>query len=574
MPTRPESVPDPVAPSPLRRLWAWLREERIRYVFAWLLALGVAAASMAMAWFIFNEPRRNDGNEGHTYIDFGGQWLMGRMLLDGHGRQLYYRPRQRELLRAAYPREDEIPFDQMTPEEQRDRPHDAEGLMTSFMGEGNDHPERIAALAAPLAAVDGLQAAALLIAGDSQRDADQLEAAAADRGGPLYPPTNALVVLPLSLLPPRTAYRCSQVVELVLGFVSGLGIAVLSRGRVWWPVASAAVMVFPGFGVAVQLGQNSPLSLAILVWGWVLLTHGRPGWGGVVWGLFAFKPVWAAAFFLVPLLSRRWRACLTMLATGTLFAAATLPLVGWHSWLDWCRVGREAAYTYTYDVNWIRMSRDLLSLPLRWLDFTPTLTAAERRDPVLMAAGWCLLLTGLAATVAVAVLRRRRVQAPVGPGPAFLLLGAWLGCYHFMYYDVLLAALPVALLFTEPRRYLEPMLVAVIPLVAGRLPAGLRRYYQPALARACPPPGPLVRAGPHVWVLNRFVPTVTVVLVVLENLALPRDFPFATIGLILLWGWCGWQLLRAPDGEPAADVVDIATPRRSVGVAHASAKHR
>ena len=29
---------------------------------------------------------------------------------------------------------------------------------------------------------------------------------------------------------------------------------------------------------------------------------------------------------------------------------------------------------------------------------------------------------------------------------AFVLLGAWLSCYHFMYYDVLLAALPIFLL--------------------------------------------------------------------------------------------------------------------------------
>jgi hypothetical protein len=549
MPNRPE--PGPTPPPQLRRLWDWLRQERVRYVLAWLLAIGVATASLATAWVIFNDPRRNDGNEGHTYIDFGGQWLMGRMLLTGHGRELYYRPRQRELLLAAYPRPDEIPTDQLTPKEQEDHQHDAEGLMSSFMGDTNDHPERIASLAAPLAAGDGLQAAMLVMAGGSQWNTDELEAAAADRGGPLYPPTNAFVLMPLALLPPRTAYRCSQVVELLLGFVSGLGIALLSRGRVWWPVATVAVMIFPGFGAGVQLGQNSPLSLAILVWGWVLLARGHPIGGGVVWGLFAFKPVWAAAFFLVPLLSRRWRTCVGMLATGVLFAAVTLPFVGWQTWLDWFRVGREAADVYTYDENWVQMSRDLLSLPLRWLDFTVR-PPPDRRDPALVAVGWCVLLTGLAVTAGVAVLRRRSVRAATGPGAAFLLLGAWLGCYHFMYYDVLLAALPVALLFTQPGRWLEPIFVAVVPLAAASLPAGLRRYYAAGLPQGLPPAGATLRAGAPVWVLNRFVPTVTAVLVVVEDLTVPKDFPFATVGLILLWAWCGWQLLREADGKAAA----------------------
>ena len=51
------------------------------------------------------------------------------------------------------------------------------------------------------------------------------------------------------------------------------------------------------------------MSLAIIIWGWALYSRGYETAGGLVWGLLAFKPVWAAAFFLAPLLTRRWRAC-------------------------------------------------------------------------------------------------------------------------------------------------------------------------------------------------------------------------------------------------------------------------
>jgi arabinofuranan 3-O-arabinosyltransferase len=54
----------------------------------------------------------------------------------------------------------------------------------------------------------------------------------------------------------------------------------------------------------------------------------------VVWGLLAFKPVWALAFFLVPLVTRRWRTCLAMAGTGAALALTTVPFVGWQCWLE------------------------------------------------------------------------------------------------------------------------------------------------------------------------------------------------------------------------------------------------
>src|SRR5207237_2339228 len=188
-------------------------------------------------------------------------------------------------------------------------------------------------------------------------------------------------------LRPQPAYRVMQLA--LLGFVLMAGWAVrrLSQGRIWLPVAAAVIVIYPGFAGAQALGQNSPITLTILLWGWVLLAGGRPGWAGVAWGLLAFKPVWAATFFLVPLLTGRWRMCLTMAATGVAQIALTLPVVGVETWLDWLEVGRAGARWYDIDKNWIHLSRDLLGIPRRLLlDFE--VPALPRDRPAAARAGW------------------------------------------------------------------------------------------------------------------------------------------------------------------------------------------
>ncbi len=165
-------------------------------------------------------------------------------------------------------------------------------------------------------------------------------------GGPLYPPINALLYSPLGFLSPRVAYRVMQVFALLLAPLAGYTATKLSAGRIWWPVATTLVIAYPGFGAAVNLGQNAGLTLTFLAWGWAFIATDKPVRGGMVWGLLAFKPVWAAAFFLVPLVTRRWRVCVAMLATAAGLVLLTLPFVGIESWADWLRVGREGTETY------------------------------------------------------------------------------------------------------------------------------------------------------------------------------------------------------------------------------------
>ena len=280
-------------------------------------------------------------------------------------------------------------------------------------------------------------------------------------------------------------------------------------------------MAFPGYNGAISLGQNALISLALLAFGWLLTARGRPWLGGIVWGLLAFKPVWAASFFLVPLLTRRWRMAAAMLLTGLALALLTLPFVGWQTWMDWLAVGRAASAHYATDETWIFLSRDLQGVPRRYLlDFTADGIAAnpDRLLPNLLGIGSWLAVVGL--TVLLALWRWRRPAGVDGPAVAFLMLGAWLGCFHFMYYDTLLAALPVCLLLAAPLRW---------------------------------------------WLRNPVPTTLLVLLIALPHAADGIDYlrtagrptyhlpPFDTFCLVALWAWCGWHWLWVGTDDPSVE---------------------
>ena len=168
--------------------------------------------------------------------------------------------------------------------------------------------------------------------------------------------------------------------------------------------------------------------------------------------------------------------------------------------------------------------------------------------------GWGGLLASLPLTSLLAMLDRRRARDTTGPAAAFLLLGAWLSCFHFMYYDVLLAALPLFLLFTEPARYLRPAYVLWRALPAGWLPAATRGYYQARFASGRPPALPdLAVDYRHLWVQNRMIPTLAAALYVTQPLfpsvGLGGFFgpPWETFWLMAVWLWCGWLWLSGKE---------------------------
>lgn len=565
---------------PLSLVPPWARW--VILIALWVAAFGTAAERLHHARMEFADRpetppdrRRADGNHGHAEIDFAGQWLMGRMVASGHARELYHRQRQWEVVRRGYPEEAESPFVRRNafpkllrdPGAERERiQHDAEAIMDWVMGLDSPRWREVGpAVTTPLAAdavvLNPFAAVALASVSQKTLTPDLVdEVNRPSIGGPLYPPIHAFLYAPLGLFEkPLEAYYAFQIFTVLLTFATGYGLTVLSRGRVPWPAAVLAILLYPGYRSGLDLAQNQVLSLSLLIWGWALLVRGRESLGGVIWGFLAFKPVWAAAFFLVPLLMRRWRFCGAMGVTGAGLCLATLPFTGIQTWFDWLAVGREASGIYLTNFNWIFLSRDLSGLVRRVLiDFG--LPEPERGNPTATAAAWGLWVAVMGTTAAV-YLTRFRSRYPTGLAAGFLGLGAYLCCYRFMYYDALQSILPLAMLFADPARAVRP---ATIELQCG--------------------PG-VVRVG----VLNSVPLTLLAVLLVLENWVLwlatemtvrfgglavvttaadgatARHVPslvaetsvyyaWDTVVLILLWAWCGWRLVICGDfGEPAGN---------------------
>ena len=182
-------------------LWRFAANSWTRWGAAWLFCLGLATHLQHKAIHSFDvrknvpvELRRRDGNDGHTSIDFGGQWIMGRMLMTGHGRELYDRNVQREVVTAAFPREDEAP---------EPKSHDADDMMRAFMAVDEPREERArqtrATFPAALMAATPVEALTLTAAAQKHWTDERIaEASTRSIGGPLYPPIQAVLFAPLA----------------------------------------------------------------------------------------------------------------------------------------------------------------------------------------------------------------------------------------------------------------------------------------------------------------------------------------------------------------------------------------
>jgi len=501
--------PAPMAPLLQRSIfpfWHWLTFGRLFLAAAWIACLSLAVGRYLRSATEFDDEKRRPpklfhnpisgnaipsaGNYGHMEIDFGGQWLLGRMMARGYGQDLYDRNRQRQVLTESFLQENEppdrihrFPRDYRPSElKDADLKPDAQALMDWTVGAHNDSPrwpelgEQVA-----LSFAGGVHP--LACGAERQLAADVLKPGLADDltkpsiGGPLYPPVHALLYAPLGANDdPRIAYYFFQLISSLSIFVSGFSIRMMTRGRIWTPVACIVLLIYPGFQPGLTLAQNHAVSLAILLAGWALNCRGKPYWGGLVWGFLAFKPVWAVVFGLVPLMIWRPRFLAGMATSGLALVVATLPFVGIHGWQNWLTNGGEATKVYNRNSNWINLSRDLSGIVRRMtLDFD--VGELERNVPQYSLFGppkysladlisWALLLAVFATTVVVYRIWGRSRQ-PLGLAAGFLFLGFYLCCFRFMYYDAMLSAVGVVALFAYPKWYLghstvTPVRIAVL----------------------------------------------------------------------------------------------------------------
>jgi hypothetical protein len=451
----------------------------------WILALCIASGSLFWSWHRLDDgpnEHRRDGNRGHATIDFAGPYLLGHMVLNGHGEALYDRHEERGVLRRLYPTSDEDPQQERT---------DAERLMAWLLG--RDDPTEVEKISTSILAIGAGQPLVLLARAAIMMPARPAQASSSKcLGGPLYPPLAGLLYAPLSLWQPHIAYRLAQIGNLFWSLCAAIAIWQLSERTYSLPFVWCLLLLFPGCINSITLGQNAAFSLSLLAWGWLLAKAGHNRSAGILWGVLTYKPVWLLAFFPVPILSRRWAMAAAMAASSGFLVLLTLPSVGTQSWINWLQLTLEAFTTYSYDPTWIRGSRDLLSLPRQ----CNLVAAPSWTDSSLAISGWSLLGVVVLTTLAVAICRRKSMAGPTADGFCFVLLAAWLSCIHFMHYDVLLAALPVLILSSRPH-YRWPRIIL-------------------AFLATCL----LVTPGAPGW----------------------SGMAWETIALLVLWIWCGWRI--------------------------------
>jgi hypothetical protein len=415
---------------------------------------------------------------------------------------------------------------------------DAENLMGWLLGGDDDEGKKtFACCAMPLAAHDGLSAAALAVAGkDNLWTRRKMNRAAKwEPGGNFYPPIHAFWYAPVALMAPPLAYRVTMCTMLAVCLVAGLGLYKLSAGAIWWPVGTLLVVVFPGVYSAQSLGHSSIVILALLIWGYYYLQKNADIKGGILWGLIAYKPTWAVVYFVGLLIARRWRAALAMGLCGVAQILLTLPFVGVQCWQDWYEVSRDGAKWYNKSAAWINCARDLNAIPRRhgllvdWSEEGNPKPQPERFEVAIVT--FLLIATFFEATVRLTTLRTRGRKRWSPAGAAFLLTGIWMCCWRITYYDTMFVALPVALLCCTPSMVNQPFFWRK-----------LRRQWKW---------GDRVLALParnFGWICNPLVVGLLPFMV-----AEPGWFnvPWVVPFFALTWLWAGWLWLRTPDpGEP------------------------
>ncbi|MEZ5380978.1 MAG: glycosyltransferase family 87 protein [Microthrixaceae bacterium] len=154
-----------------------------------------------------------------------------------------------------------------------------------------------------------------------------------------YPQPVALAYAPLTALAPVPAYLLHT--ALMMGALVA-AVALLRPMVRWideWPLpATALALLFVPMASAVTLGQNTALSLLLVVAAWRLLRADRDVEAGVALALACYKPQIGIPLVGLVLLSRRYRVLGGAAATGAGVYLATALAAGWDwpwHWWEW-----------------------------------------------------------------------------------------------------------------------------------------------------------------------------------------------------------------------------------------------
>src|SRR5215217_5429180 len=217
-------------------------------------------------------------------------------------------------------------------------------------------------------------------------------------GGPdimTNPPIFAVLMAPLALLEPITAYRIFVLITILVsvGYIvwmsDELGL------RLAWTAVGASMLFFSSpFLEQLSLGQIYSLLALGLVAAWVADRRGKSTVSGVALGLvLAVKPQFAPVL-LWPLVRRRWRSFVAALASGAAATLVGVVVAGPGALIDWLTYVSSRQPTGSWANNTIPGAADRLFRdndfvePLAMLPWAEPLAYAIAVGIIILTAWW------------------------------------------------------------------------------------------------------------------------------------------------------------------------------------------
>ena len=239
-----------------------------------------------------------------------------------------------------------------------------------------------------------------------------------------YPPPFLFIAAFLAKLP----YTMAFVGWMAMSFIPYLlTIRALTDHRVGWVIACA----FPVALVNVMIGQNGFLT-ASLIGGTLYLMPKRPVLAGICLGLLTYKPQYGLLFPLVLIAGGYWRTFFSAAVTAILVAAVSWLVFGTETWVAFLHWLPRASQAFLSD-GFAEFGKMQSALSLtRFLGGS---------DQLAWALQWSV--TGVVA-VALFMLWRRRV--PFEIKAAALATGTLLATPYLYLYDMVVLAIPMALI--------------------------------------------------------------------------------------------------------------------------------
>jgi hypothetical protein len=322
-----------------------------------------------------------------------------------------------------------------------------------------------------------------------------------------YPPPAALAYAALAWMPVGTAAVVHAYLTLALVVLIAWLLAGSLDPRPEWALVGVAILAYPPFFVTLSVGQNSVVSMLILVGAWRLCRAKRDLAAGLLLGLLICKPNWLFAVAWIPLIHHRWRLLFGLGVGIATVLLVTLISLGSGPFEDYATLFRRVSHLHELPDYALSLKYNALGLFRKWAGAGSTL------GDVL---GWA----SCACVVGITWIASRGAWRPETPRFATMMACS------------LMAAL-----------WVNPHL----------------NHYDLTLSAAC-----VVAMAVDWRTLGRAEQLTAVAIILLVYLAIPWDrswslsaaLPVPSLAILALWGWFVHRLARpAAKPQPAAQAL-------------------